>query len=710
MEHIGSNTDAWEAYYESKEPHTTPLPGDWGEKLELFQQMVILRCIRPDAVVPACTAFVQSEMSARYVQPPPFDLLSCFNDSNCVSPLIFILSPGQDPLEHMYTLARKMDYMDKLKSTSLGQGQGPIATAMIDEAVVEGNWVLLQNCHLAPSWMPILEQICETFDPDKTAVNFRLWLTSSPSASFPVAILQNGIKMTNEPPKGLKANVRETYLSTDEQWFEASNKPAVFKKLLYAVSLFHAVIQERRTFGGLGWNIQYEYNDTDYSISVKQLQLFIDQYEDTKWEALNYLMGQLNYGGRVTDDHDRTTLVTLLRDYLNADVLDDTYRSVDAPDYYLPPEGSKQSYIDHLDTVPDHDDPRVFGLHPNAEITKALNETQDMLLTVLSMQPATASGGGRTPEEVVDDLADDILSKLPEQYDVETAEQKYPVNYDESMNTVLVQELVRYNGLTAVVRQSLVDLRKAMKGLVVMSAELEAVFKSVSDGRVPEMWASHGYPSLKPLGTWVVDLLQRLEFLQTWLENGPPPSFWISGFFFTQSFLTGTLQNFARAMTIPIDMLAFDCAQPTFPAACTQTDGTRVRCADYVEQFGFKAESPPELGCYIHGLYIEGCTWDADNNTLTESEPKTLFVQMPTIHIVVAQSAEMGDRKNGYYAAPVYRTTERRGTLSTTVRTAEHPHFSKGAPRLTEHFGRRATRPTSCWTWRCRRSCPPRTG
>ena len=64
--------------------------------------------------------------------------------------------------------------------------------------------------------------------------------------------------------------------------------------------------------------------------------------------------------------------------------------------------------------------------------------------------------------------------------------------------------------------------------------------------------------------------------------------------------------------------------------------------ADYVEQFGFKAESPPELGCYIHGLYIEGCTWDADNNTLTESEPKTLFVQMPTIHIVVAQSAEMG--------------------------------------------------------------------
>jgi dynein heavy chain len=149
-----------------------------------------------------------------------------------------------------------------------------------------------------------------------------------------------------------------------------------------------------------------------------------------------------------------------------------------------------------------------------------------MFETLLALQPRSSAAGGQSRESTINNLAHDIEAQLPLNFDIESARRRYPVSYAESMNTVLVQELVRYNRLLDVVKRSLSDLQKAVKGEVVMSSELEQMGDSMFNGQVPRLWSVVAYPSLKPLGAWVQDLKRRLTMFADWLQSGPPPVFW----------------------------------------------------------------------------------------------------------------------------------------------------------------------------------------
>nr|CAG4708520.1 unnamed protein product [Naegleria fowleri] len=493
-----------------------------------------------------------------------------------------------------------------------------------------------------------------------------------PSEKFPVTILQRGVKITNEPPRGLKANLLQSWNAdpiTDAKFFTTSRKSREFKKLLFGLTFFHALVQERRKFGPLGWNISYEFNDSDLNISLRQLQMFLNSKDaNIPFKALTYLTGECNYGGRVTDDHDRRTLMAILSDFYNEEILEDGYK-LSPSGIYTVPSGDKKhnEYIQFLEKLPSWENPEVFGLHDNATISKDQTEAMNMFDALLSTQQNNVSedneeDGKETTHEadVLYELAGDILSKLPENFQIEGesgAENKFKVDYHESMNTVFVQELIRFNRLLNVIRHSLKQLQLALKGLVVMSSDLEQLSFSLSNGKLPKLWAKVSYPSRKPLRTYIQDLLKRIEFFRHWFDHGKPNVYWLSGFFFTQSFLTGIKQNYARKHKIAIDQIEFE-----FEVLNKYYDPNTAH------------ELPePESGCYVYGMYLEGAAWDMQKGTLTDPRPKQLFDEMPLIwfkpvNVVASENqAEGGTNVNSsHYVCPLYKTSERRGVLSTT--------------------------------------------
>ena len=650
-----SNPDAWQHIYDSANPESEALPAPWCDKLDDFQKLIALRTVRPDKLTRAVQIYVDKSMGRRYIEPPPFDLEQCYNDSTCFTPLVFILSPGSDPMDSLLKFCAAKDI--SMETLSLGQGQGPKAEALIAQGVVDGSWVVLQNCHLAVSWMTTLDRICEEFVTNASPPheNFRLWLTSYPSPHFPVAVLQNGVKMTNEPPKGLRANMISSFQNdpiSDEDFFEGCARPAEWKKLLVGLAFFHAYVQERRNFGPLGWNIPYGFNDPDLKISLRQLRMFLDEAGEDQplavpLKTLVYLIGECNYGGRVTDAHDRRCLMSILTDEnggpFHVNIMDDNYRFSPSGLYYAPEEGDHESYIEFFKQMPIAADPEVFGLHANADITKDQQETDLMCNSILLTQGNATSGGGKSKEETLAEVAAQIAESIPPVFDLELANYKYPVDYYESMNSVLCQELVRFNRLLEVIHASIGSFQLALKGQIVMTGELDALGNAMFDGKIPAMWAKKSYPSLQPLAAYMSELVRRLETLQKWIDEGAPPMFWITGFFFTHAFLTGVLQNYARKYKLPIDTVVFD-----FEAMPANHDFTKK----------------PDDGAYCTGMFIEGAKWSDEKMTLVESDPKVLFTEMPVFWFKPTTQDKRADFP--HYLCPIYRTAERRGVLATT--------------------------------------------
>ena len=255
-------------------------------------------------------------------------------------------------------------------------------------------------------------------DTEEIHANFRLWITTEKNLQFPIGLLQMSLKFTNEPPQGIRASLKRTYADISQDTLDYSNHPS-WPMLLYSVAFLHTVVQERRKFGALGWNVPYEFNQADFSASIQFIMNHLDDLDPKRgisWNTVCFMLGEVQYGGRVTDDFDKRLLCTFTNVWFSENLLQPGFKFYEG--YPLPDYKTIDEYMDHIINMPLQDIPEVFGLHSNADISYQINTAKGILDTILSVQPKESTGGkaGETREAIVYKISEDMLRKLPKDY------------------------------------------------------------------------------------------------------------------------------------------------------------------------------------------------------------------------------------------------------------------------------------------------------
>ena len=283
-----------------------------GQARGAFLKLLLIRSLRPDRFILAALEFVRGleeievkgsssklpALGPKYVDAQTDTIEEIYPLTESDSPIIFLLSAAH---EDVYALSQAKTTVGTVSLAGSRTRFKAISTAFVG-----GTWVLLQNCHLGLSFVNTLEDLLVKMRKSnsgiesssaETANSFRLFLTTEPHPKFPLGLLQCSMKVTNEPPAGLRAGMLHNYSAfVDQEKLERVDTPQ-WRTLLFGLCFLHSIIMERRKFGALGWCIPYEFNASDLGACATFLEKHLYSHQ-ISWPTLQYIVSEVQYGGR----------------------------------------------------------------------------------------------------------------------------------------------------------------------------------------------------------------------------------------------------------------------------------------------------------------------------------------------------------------------------------------------------------------------------
>ena len=290
---------AWEKWMQARNPFAEFPPN---KNLSLFQQLVVIQALQPEQLYGAMTQFVCRLLGIAGTSTSSMKLESIFKDlSSNHEPILLITTPGTDPSQELEEMANRVVGTDSFHQIAMGGGQISQALVLLRKCCASGHWLCLKNLHLVTAWLPVLEKELSLLIPSANP-NFRLWLTTESHDSFPVILLQQSLKITFESPPGIKQNMLRTFDSWDSNFIVTPSNPSNSmnpksrSRILFILSWFHALVQERRNFIPQGWSQFYEFSMADLRSATDVIESASGNRSSPDWPTIHGLLENAIYG------------------------------------------------------------------------------------------------------------------------------------------------------------------------------------------------------------------------------------------------------------------------------------------------------------------------------------------------------------------------------------------------------------------------------
>lgn len=654
---IRSNENAWITFLHHLEPEAN-IPAGWralgvevGPANRVLQDTLILKALRMDRVGFSCTKLVETVLGEGFLNLPAFSLADILaKDSKASAPIMMVSVPGFDPSGKVSDLALQRN--QQLLSTAMGTKDGfKVADDGIAKACKTGGWVMLKNVHLAVEWLSDFEKKLYTMNPHQ---NFRLFLTMEFNPKIPANLIRLSRVYVFEPPSGVKASLQRSFAQilpkekTDKQ-------PTERARLHFLLGIFHAVVLERIRYCPVGWSKKYEFSDADQNCARDVIDNWLDSVtnngqvsnvspEKIPWGAIQAILSQAIYGGRIDNAFDQGVLDSFIRHLFNAESFDSDFPlnlCDDAEHRLLSPDGRRRDqFTAWVDALPVKGSPAWVGLPVHAEQMLRINMSQRILARWLTLSGSTVAAPKADKQSgkrasIKNPLADlgvrvaSILENLPE--DVPTL-QRTSTSLNDPLWRCFDREMGFGRQLLTTIRANLRKLLSCCKGEIKATNDLRQLIQDMNQDAVPKQWNKF---TIAPISVteWLQDFTKRVKQLEALHACPDFQDFelWFGGLFFPEAFLTASRQAVAQKMKVSLEELLL------------------------VTDIG--AEGRDSQSFIVKGLYMEGADWDTKGELKSTDE---LSAALPNTRLKWAhRTSDEYKQTEGYLKLPLYLNTTR---------------------------------------------------